>query len=222
MNESYHWNWQNQGHQASTQNRQMTLIGDSVVLVEPNWARIRLGVVTADLSLKVSQQTNANTMNDVIETILEFRVPREHIQTSEYTIRPLYDYTNGIEQFRSYEVNHMIDVQTDKINQIGELIDAAVHSGANRVIDVQFILQDEGEYERIALNRALEDAAQKARSLAKTMNLTVITIPISIEEKVDYPPRLFQTAVQLDSFGATPIESGQLEIRAQVIAKFKY
>src|SRR5690625_4462625 len=111
MNESFHWNWHNAGNK-SENHRQMTLIGEGSVLVEPNWVKISIGVVTREMSLSVSQQTNANTMNQVIDTILNEGVNRERIQTSSYTIRPLYDYTNGIEQFRGYEVNHIIDVQT--------------------------------------------------------------------------------------------------------------
>lgn len=201
--------------------RFMTVYGEGFVSVEPNVARVTVGVVTQNVELTAAQQSNAEIVERVIQAVLGAGVSRENIQTSDYSIRPQYDYVDGVQQFRGYEVIHMMRVTIDDIPTVGAVIDAAVEAGANRVQGVNFSVQNESDYVQLALNRALEDAVRKARGLAQTMNTSIDPLPERIIERVEAPPQLYQTFVLAESTG-TPIEPGQLDIRAQVEARFRF
>ncbi|MGM8215460.1 SIMPL domain-containing protein [Bacillaceae bacterium W0354] len=209
-------------YRQDNQVRMMTVFGEGMVSVEPNVAKVRLGVVTQREDLTDAQELNAQTVNQVIQAMLNVGISRNDIQTADYNIRPEYDYVDGVQQFRGYVVTHILQVTIYEVILTGKVIDSAVSAGANRVFDISFTVRDEDQYVRIALNRALENAMSKARALASTINATLDIAPLKIEERIEAPPRLYKTFAQAEGMAGTTIEPGQLEIRAQIEAKYRF
>lgn len=149
-------------------------------------------------------------------------IPREEIQTVDYSIQPLYDYVEGVQQFRGYQVSHMLSVTIDEIGSVGQVIDSAVEAGANRVIDIQFSVSHPEVFYQLALTRALEDAVGKAETLAEAMNTDLDLVPVKVVELSSDSPITYQTFALAESGGGTPIEPGQMDIKARIEAKFHY
>lgn len=202
--------------------RVMKVYGNGSIYAEPNMANVMLGVETRGEELSVIQNNNATIINAIIELLLQLGLTRNDIQTANYAIRPEYDYVDGVQQFRGYIVTHILRLSISEISRVGEIIDRAVASGANRVQGISFSIRNEDEYVQTALIRALENATEKARALARSMNVAVETTPISIKEQIDLPVPINRTFVQAEGLASTSIEPGQLEITAQVEAEFKY
>lgn len=205
-------------------NRFLTVTGIGSVKLEPNVATIKLGVETQDEELTTAQQTNAQTLDQVIESLIKIGIPEENIQTVDYFIFPQYDYIDGKQQFRGYEVTHLINVTIEDLEQTGEVIDTAVANGANRVSNISFTVQDPQSYYQEALASALKNANSKAQTIAQTMNLQIDMTPISIDEQLPPSQATPQTMVKSEAFGATstPVQPGQLEISARVETKYQY
>ena len=200
----------------------MTVIGEGSVQVQPDRAVVQLAVVTQDLSLETAQQENASTMERVIQGLLSQNIPRENIRTSTYTVTPRYDYMNGQQVFRGYEVTNEISVEIPSIAQVGSVIDAAVKNGINRVSNIRFLVSDsESAYQR-ALSMAIENAWGKAGTMAETLRLTLHQMPISVIEISAEEPIAFKTYTLAVEGSATPIEPGQTTIRARVEMKLGY
>ncbi|QST00266.1 SIMPL domain-containing protein [Pontibacillus sp. ALD_SL1] len=205
-------------------NRFLTVTGIGSVKAEPNVANIKLGVETQDEELTTAQQTNAQTLDQVIDSLIQIGIPKENIQTVDYFIFPQYDYIDGKQQFRGYEVTHLINVTIENLDQTGEVIDTAVANGANRVSNISFTIQDPQSYYQEALASALKNANTKAQTIAQTMNLQIDMTPISIDEQLPPSQPTPQTMVKAQATGATstPVEPGQLEITARVETKYQY
>ncbi|KGP90109.1 hypothetical protein N780_06880 [Pontibacillus chungwhensis BH030062] len=205
-------------------NRFLTVTGIGSVKIEPNVANIKLGVETQDEELTTAQQTNAQTLDQVIDSLIQIGIPKENIQTVDYFIFPQYDYIDGKQQFRGYEVTHLINVTIENLDQTGEVIDTAVANGANRVSNISFTVQDPQSYYQEALASALKNANTKAQTIAQTMNLQMDMTPISIDEQLPPSQATPQTMVKSQALGATstPVEPGQLEITARVETKYQY
>ncbi|MFC4024655.1 SIMPL domain-containing protein [Oceanobacillus longus] len=202
--------------------RTITVTGKGIVSVQPDIARIQLGVVTEGESLRQTQQENAQTMNQVIESLIALGISRENIQTTAYNIIPRYDYVDGQQVFRGYEVRNEITVETSIIEQTGTIIDDAVENGVNHVSNIQFTVQDRERIYQEALVSALEDARVTAQTIAQTMQLNLDPTPIRIVEEITDEPITYKTfAASVDSL-TTPIEPGEIMIMAKVNVKFQY
>ncbi|MFD1849858.1 SIMPL domain-containing protein [Oceanobacillus bengalensis] len=202
--------------------RTITVTGTSTISVEPNTVTIQLAVITEDESLAIAQQENANKMNNVIQSIENLGVPATNIQTSAININPQYDFIDGQQLFRGYEVSNEITVTIDTIDKTGNIIDTAVRNGVNRVSTIRFTIDDEHAYYEQALTNALQNALQKAQAIALSMNLPLDQTPIKITEELMDSHVTYKTfAATTDSF-TTPIEPGQISITANIRTIFKY
>jgi uncharacterized protein len=209
-------------HQSSAR-RVLTVSGNGQISVEPNILTIQLEVVTENESLRQAQQENANTMNQVIQALLNLGIPRENIHTTVFTIFPRYDFVDGKQVFRGYEVTNGITVEISAIDQAGAIIDEAVKNGVNRVSNIQFTVRDKDMYYQQALSAALENANGKAEAIARTLRLNLNQPPIKIvEQSTGTPPITYKvTAASAESF-ATPIEPGQIMVSATVEVQYQY
>ncbi|RLL43700.1 DUF541 domain-containing protein [Oceanobacillus piezotolerans] len=201
-------------------NRTIKVIGNGIVQVKPDIATIRLGVLTEDKSLSQAQEENAATMTRVAQSLQALGLPSENIQTTTFTVTPVYDFVEGRQVLRGYEVFNQITVIADHIEETGNVIDTAVRNGANRVSDIRFTVKEENIYYQQALTIALDNALEKAQTIAKHMNLPLDESPIKINEQMEAPIAFKTFAVAAGS--ATPIEPGQLTINAQVETILRY
>ncbi|WP_143051235.1 SIMPL domain-containing protein [Salipaludibacillus aurantiacus] len=202
--------------------RLMTVNGSASLSVKPDTVSIQLEVVTESDSLMEAQQENTLIMNQVIEALLQAGIPREDIQTAAYSINPLYDYIDGKQVFRTFQVRNAITVTIRDIDQVGQVIETAVENGVNRISNIQFMLDDQEGYYRQALSLALQNAIGNASALAGTMNVAIDPTPVKVTEQQREPPVTYQTFVAAAPGETTPIEPGQITVNAEVKAQFKY
>lgn len=151
-------------------------------------------------------------------------VEEENIQTSDYSVYPQYDYVDGKQEFRGYQVSHMLTVTVEDIEQTGAVIDAAVQSGANRVTNIEFTVSQSYYYYQKALQIALGQALATAQTIANTMNVKLDRKPFRIVEEKgpDVPPVQPYAKTQALSESAVPIEPGLMEIEARVDVWFPF
>ena len=203
--------------------REMTVSGNGEITLQPDYAQIQTEVRTEGDNVSSAQHENAIIMNRVIESLLNLNIRRDEMQTSAYNIFPTYDYIDGKQVLRGYEVQNAITVKIVDINQVGTVIDTATQNGANHVSGIQFKIEHVDTYYRQALQFALMDALAKANSMAETMHATLQTLPIEIIEETNAPTptpyKMFQLSNQQS---VTPIESGLITVTATVKVKFQY
>lgn len=202
--------------------RMMTVTGNASLPFEPDKVTIQLGVVTENEQLSQAQQENAFKMNQVIESLLQLGIPRENIQTTAYNINPVYDYIDGKQEFRGYQVSNTITVQMTNIDQVGKVIDVAVLNDVNQVSNIQFSIEDKQVPYQQALSAALKNAVVKAQTIAETLEVNYDPIPTKIIERINGSPTTYKTFTAMENGNTTPIEPGQIIVNATVEAQFQY
>jgi uncharacterized protein YggE len=111
-----------------------------------------------------------------------------------------------------------IEVRIDEFAKVGDVLDAAVSSGANNVHDLRFDVKNRDAIERQALERAVTDGMAKANAVAGAAKRAVDRI-LRIEESFVGLPQPMERAVMMRmaaSDAQTPVAAGEIEIRAQV------
>lgn len=206
----------------SVSNRTMKVYGTGKVMVEPNIASVQLGVVTEDPSLTKAQQENARIMNQVIQSLNELGVPPQAIQTSSFTIRPIFDYKDGKPVNQRYQVMNTLQVMLTDFEAIGAIIDRTVLEGVNRVFDIQFSTDQQAAAYDQALQSALEDGTRKASTIAQNFHVVLDTIPLKIIEQTSPSPVAYKAFSASAESTTTPIQAGQIEVEANVELLYRY
>lgn len=208
-------------NQHSSCDYRMTVTGKGRVTAVPDKATVILGVVTEGSELKTIQQENAARMSEVLNTLKRMGIGEKDIGTQTYDISMIYDYVDNKRVFKGYRVTNTIKVNLKDIQKAGEVIDAAVSSGANLVENIDFTLSDQSIYYHKALNLAARDAALNAKALESTLGIVVDEVPVSITEEANsYVPMAVKAVSTFES--ATPIKPGLMDITAAVKAVFTY
>jgi len=198
------------------------IFGKGTVSVKPDAVEVVIGVITENALLEVAQEENAKATQQIINSIKRMEVLPKYIQTQNYNIRPNYDYIDGRQVFRGYEVNNYLKVLIRNINYVGEIIDTAVKNGSNTVSGISFIVSDQTRYYYEALRLAVEDAQNKASVMANKLKVKLNITPIQINEQ-DKGMIAPLTVMTLKSVSvATPIEAGENKITADIEAVFIY
>ena len=199
------------------------VIGEGELLLSPDSASVNLGVITEMKELIPAQQQNSAAVTKVINAIKTLGIPQNLIQTSDYRTETEYDYEQGKQLFRGYKVTHLLQVKMEELSLVGKVVDTAVQNGANFVSNVQFSLKNKDGYYLQALALALNNASEKAKTIATTIHATLNPTPASVVESgSSVQPIHYQADALAKGFSSTPIEPGQLKIKAVISAEFHY
>ena len=198
----------------------MTMTGRGQVEVVPDTVVIRLGVQTTGDNLEAAQSENAQLSQAVLSALNKMGI--EDIKTYQYTIDKLYDYDNGKRIDRGYSVRNILEIKKDQIGLAGSIIDSAVQNGANVVELISFEVSKSDIYYLQALNLAVQNAYEKARSISLNFGIAMEPIPISITENTMQPVPISQNISLSRGAVATPIEPGNKQIVALVTVEFAF
>jgi uncharacterized protein YggE len=195
----------------------MTLTGQGRVTAQPDLAVIRLGVQTDGVDLDAIQPQNAQITQNVLDALQEAGI--ENIRTVQYTIDKLYDYENGTQVDRGFKVINLMEIRTDDLAGVGNIVDTAVGAGANLIEMISFEASEPSVYYQQALNMAMMDAIDKARTLSRSLRLRTNLTPIKIVESgsVITPPQPYQR-----DLATTPVLPGDISVEASLTAVFAY
>ncbi|MFD0869325.1 26 kDa periplasmic immunogenic protein precursor [Chlamydia abortus] len=192
------------------------VLGEGALQAPPDQALIVLGAVSEGPVLQTVQSENAGRVTNIIQALQQLQIPQQKIQTSDYRIEAQYDYPEGQSVFRGYKVTHLLQISTGKVEQTGAIVDTAVAHGANIVTGIRFTLAHPERYSNEALSLAVRDARRKAAALARALGVSLAAVPGKVQELSRSVEPLFYQAPMLAESAATPIQPGELTVRASV------
>ncbi|MEA2089819.1 MAG: SIMPL domain-containing protein [Thermoproteota archaeon] len=206
----------------STEQHTMVILGTGTVKAEPTSAKLRLGVVTQASTATETLQQNSEKMNQVIEALEALGLTEEELETSHFSIEPVYDYHCTPPSLIGYRVSNQITVTTTQLDLTGRIIDASVQAGANQVYGLDFTLTEQEliELKQQALIEAVEDAKDKAAIIADALGVEIVGVAYVTETIYNlYYPRWDTVYAKAESF-ETPIIPGEKQITATVHVTF--
>ena len=210
----------------------ISVSGSATASSNPDSLVIVLGVESEAKTANDSLSQNSDSLNSVISALTNSGISEDEIQTSNFSIYPIYDsikdFSGNWQQIlNGYRVSNILLIQTDKINSAGDIIDAAVSSGANRVDNISFQLSD-NKLQKISDNLiadAINDATQKAEKALVPLNQKIVGVKsVVIHDNIvpyyDSPMRASFDGFAESSMKSSPIMSGDEEITTNVSVVF--
>lgn len=199
----------------------VSVVGDGRVLVQPDTVFTGFGVESASANLNDAQSDAFTRMQSVIDAVVAQGIPREDIKTRSINITPEYDQQLRT-RIRGYRVSSSVQVQIRNVSAAGQIIDAAVTAGANRVDGISFSVADQTPFKDQARAMAMANARQKADQLASLAGMRVVGVKAIAESDATSTPVRAERTVAAAPAGAAPppVEPGEQEIRTQVQVTF--
>lgn len=195
--------------------------GEGLVRRAPDRAFVTIAAESRDPRPQAAQQANAKAMTAVLERLKALGLGDEAIRTLAFGVEPEYDWSNGRRSLRGYVARNVIEVRIDDISRVGEVVDAAVGSGATQVRNVRFTLKDMDAAEREALRLAASDARMRAEALAAGVGRGIVRV-VRLDEVGEARPEPFASRMaaaapmMAEEAPPTPVAAGEIEVRATV------
>lgn len=154
----------------------ITVSGTGEVRVSADTAVISLGVSARDKDVLQAQQRVNETISAIRKAMTGEGIKEENINTEYINIYAIYDYKNDQEQLAAYEASSTLAIRVTDMESVGSLIDAAFASGANTLNGISFSASDTTDAKSEALQKATEDAQNKAGILAEAAGVKITGI----------------------------------------------
>jgi len=162
--------------------RTISVSGSAEVRVTPSLVNLVVGVETRNRSLAAAKTENDRRIQAIVRSMQALGVETKDIQTDYVQVNP--DYTTRDDTLivlRHYMVRKTVAITLKDVTKFERALSEALQSGANHVINVQFLTSDLRKHRDDARARAITAAREKAEALAREMNARVGKV-ISINE----------------------------------------
>jgi uncharacterized protein YggE len=165
----------------------IAVAGTGKVVVVPDLATVRLGVLVERDGAKAARTAAAEQMTAVVAAIRALGIDEKDIATATVSLQPVYDYpVNSTPRLRGYQVSNQVTVTVRNLDQVSDVIDDSVQAGATTVDGVSFDVADRTAAEADAREAAVADAKAKAEALASGLGVTIQGVA-SVSEQVSVP-----------------------------------
>jgi uncharacterized protein len=212
---------------ATTAEHTISVSGTGRVILSPDTADLSFGVSIVRTTVKAARADAATAMTKVIDALKAAGIADPDIKTSNLTLQPQYDYSNGAQpRLTGYLFTNSVSATVRDLNRLGDAIDGGLAAGATTLDGVTFRVNDETKAEAQARTAAMADAKAKADALASAAGVTITGVASISETAAPSPyPIMFGT----DSAGAaapsksvpTPVQAGTNEIDISVAVVYR-
>ena len=208
--------------------RYITVVGSGKVSLVPDVAQVNVGAEAAADTVSEAKAEVDGRMEAIVTALKELGIADEDIQTSHYSIHyereafypaPMPEGGASREAQGVYRVSNMLRVTVRDLEQVGDLLDAAVEAGANQMYGVTFTVSDDREWESEAREKAMADAKARAEELAGLAGVELGEV-LSVSEVVGGVPVPMPVAEVALGRGGGGIAPGELEFSARIQVTF--
>ena len=207
---------------------QIVVSGRGEVQVAPDRAQVQVGMETQAKTAILASQENNRKQAAILAAIRALGIPASQIQTLNYSVMPIqrYDETAQRVVIDGYQVSNIVQVLTDKIEQAGPIIDAALTNGGNRVAGLDFLVKDRAKAQETALTKAVESARRQAEVAARAAGGQIAELlELNINEYERPQPRGMMAMAKMemaDAAAPTPVNEGMATVAVSVTTRWRF
>ncbi|WP_295806044.1 SIMPL domain-containing protein [uncultured Nitratireductor sp.] len=202
--------------------------GEGEAAISPDMAILTIAVVREAETARAALDANNDAMTSVIDAMKEDGIESRDLQTGGLSINPRYVYPNDKNEEESprivgYEVGNTLTVRIRDLDKVGAVLDRSVTLGVNQGGGLSFTNDDPSTTVSEARKRAVQNAMDKARTLAEAAGVKLGDIIEISEQAQQRPPMPYAgKAVRMQaSAEAVPVEAGENTYQVQVNVTFE-
>lgn len=231
------WVWSQLSALPQNQPHEINVSGEGKAYAKPDIAMISFGVTSQAVKSQDAVNQNNTKMNAVIAAIKGLGVQDKDIQTTLYSLNPIYGpferrpesliYPYPVSnKITGYTLDQQVQVKIRNFDNINSIIDKATAAGANTVGQLTFTVDDYEKVRDKAREKAIVQAKEKLKMLSKQSGLRVGKLINVSEGYGGYPPYpLYGLGgagiLEKDASVAPQIQTGQLEVNASITLTYQ-
>jgi hypothetical protein len=166
------------------------VIGSGSASADPELAKIGFGVELRGNDPDALVSEAAEKMDAAMAAAGEFSLLEDETRTLNYNlwVETVHDPQTGRPTGDVvYHLNHQVQVTTENLETVGELLAAVVSAGANSVSGVNFTVQDPAALVEEARSAAVADARARAEHLAEELGVAIGSPVLVTETGSNFP-----------------------------------
>ncbi|MCM1125864.1 MAG: SIMPL domain-containing protein [Lachnospiraceae bacterium] len=201
------------------------------VNVTPDIAQIVYSVRTEEKTASGCQQGNGEAVSSVIAQLKELGVSEASIQTSDYYMHPVYNYSGNTARVTGYEAVTSLTVSDLPIDGLDEILSKSVDGGINTIQSITYMASNYDAGYQEALRKAVDTAYQKAQVLAQASGRSVGTA-LNITEVSGYSEARYNDTARSNMMASgaakemamedyAAIMPGEIQVEASIIVEYQ-
>ncbi|MES2522395.1 MAG: SIMPL domain-containing protein [Gemmatimonadota bacterium] len=207
---------------------QITVSARGEVQVAPDKARVQVGVETQAKTAAAAADENNRKQAAILRAVRALGIPASAITTLNYNVFPVerYDEKDRRSVIDGYRVSNIVQVESDKLEQAGSIIDAALNNGANRVAGLDFMVKDASAARDQALAKAVQSAKRQATAAAlaaggQATELLELNVN-EFEQPTPRPMMAMRVKSEADAVASTPLSEGMTTVSVMVTTRWRF
>lgn len=195
--------------------------GVGIVAAAPDTAEMAFGATAASDDSRAALEQASKLSTAITAAVKKAGVAEKDIQTANVSVYPYYSYEGEKPVVTGYRATVSVRTKIHDMAVIGDVISAASDAGANEISGPSFTLTDDAEARSSAIERAVADARVSAEAMAKAAGRAVGDVIAIQDSSVSIPSITLGARMDLSAADSVPIETGELEISANVTVVFE-
>ena len=205
----------------ATTTNTVSFSGEGKVVAKPDIAKVNLSIVTDAVTSKMAQDDNSKKSKTITDYLQKQGLGDKDIKTTSYNIYPQYKYSpyGGQTTIIGYQVNQSIEIKVRDLDNISNILDGIVASGANQVSQLSFKIDNPDALKSEARAKAIADAKKKASELESQVGISLGKIVNFSENTGGYPVPMYygaDKALSMDGGDGPSVPIGENEISVSV------
>lgn len=201
--------------------------GTGEAKVTPDRAAVMVNVQTRGATAAVAGAENARRTSAVLVALGKLGLPKSQLSTEGYSVNPEMVYGAGqAPRVTGYVVTNTIRAETQRPEQAGAIIDAALGAGANMINGLSFYASSIDEPRRTAIALAVSSARADAEAMARAAGGSVGSLVELSTQGPTLPPRpmydMSAMARKADLAVPTPVNPGEQTVNVFVTARWQF
>jgi uncharacterized protein YggE len=200
--------------------------GAGSVEVQPDRARLSFAVETEAEDARGAAARNAELMEAVLAALRGAAGPGLTLETSGYNVIPVYEQRRPdgprTPRIVGYRVVNQVSAVTDELDGVGDLLDAGLGAGSNRISGLSFFVSDSSDARDEAYARAVADALRQARAMAAALGVELGPVEeVRGNSSPGQPRPMGDVMMAAEAAARTPVEAGSTTVTASVTIRFR-
>ncbi|MDO6708043.1 oxidative stress defense protein [Photobacterium sp. 1_MG-2023] len=143
-------------------------IGVGEVTAQPDMATFSVAVEETRKTAQEAKQAADKAVTAFMDRLQKQGVKRADIESANIYLHPQYHHSkDNSPELMGYQATRQITVTVRDLEQLNTYLDNALGDGINRINNIELKVTDEAKYQEQARQAAIQDAQEKAKSLAK-------------------------------------------------------
>jgi uncharacterized protein YggE len=200
-------------------------VGTSTIEAAADMAIINVQVSIEADSAKAAKDKADEAVSQFMQRLLKAGVDKKHIQSANLQLNPQYMYVqNEPRKLTGYNASRQMTITVIDLNSLNELLDSALVEGINNVNNIELKSSQEAKIIAQARQAAIDDAKQKAQSLAKGFGEQIAGVwQIRYFPQQANQPEMYRASMKMNADVAQTYQQGQVNIsdRVEVVFRLK-